>query len=131
MDVLIFGATGMVGQGALRECLVDPEVGRVVVIGRTTTGLQHAKLREIAHENLLDFSGMDRELSGFDACFRSYRILYSATALLLPLLRALFPNHVTTTERLGRVMISLAKNGDEKTTLEARDVNRLSAERAY
>jgi uncharacterized protein YbjT (DUF2867 family) len=45
MDVLIFGATGMVGQGALRECLADPEISRVVTIGRTVIGRPHRKLR--------------------------------------------------------------------------------------
>jgi dihydrodipicolinate reductase len=46
MNVLIFGATGMVGQGVLRECLLDPDVQRVQAIGRTPTGVQNAKLRE-------------------------------------------------------------------------------------
>jgi hypothetical protein len=53
--------------------------------------------------------------------------LYSATALLLPVLRALFPNYVTTTERLGRKMIDLVRHGSDKAILEARDINRLSA----
>jgi len=47
MKVLIFGATGMVGQGVLRECLLDPEVELAVTVGRTATGAQDAKLREI------------------------------------------------------------------------------------
>ncbi len=47
MNVLLFGATGMIGQGVLRECLLDPGVERVVTIGRSATGQQHAKLTEI------------------------------------------------------------------------------------
>jgi len=69
MKVLLFGATGMVGQGALRECLLDPEVEQVLAVGRTATGQQHAKLRELVHKNLLDFSGVEKEFSGYDACF--------------------------------------------------------------
>ena len=49
MKVILFGATGMVGQGVLRECLVDPDVESVLVVGRSPTGQQHAKLREIRH----------------------------------------------------------------------------------
>jgi uncharacterized protein YbjT (DUF2867 family) len=69
MNVLLFGATGMVGQGVLRECLLDPEVALVQTIGRTPFGGQHPKLREIVRQDLTDYSTLDRELSGFDACF--------------------------------------------------------------
>jgi uncharacterized protein YbjT (DUF2867 family) len=69
MKVILFGATGMVGQGALRECLLDPEVERVLVIGRNPTGRRHAKLREIHHDNFLDYSAIESELVGYDACF--------------------------------------------------------------
>jgi uncharacterized protein YbjT (DUF2867 family) len=221
MNVLILGATGMVGQGALRECLADPEVTRVLTVGRTLCGQRHPKLREIVHADLLDYSAIERDLVGFDACFfclgkssaglsedeyrhvtyditlaagqafvrlspqmtfiyvsgagtdsteaggsmwarvkgqtenallalpfkaaymlrpaviqpmhgiksktASYRILYSVTSILLPALRALFPNYVTTTEQLGRVMISLVKRGYEKPILETRDINEVSA----
>lgn len=70
-------------------------------------------------------------LHGITSKTRSYRLLYAATAPLLPLLLALFPNYVTTTERLGRVMVYLAKRGDEKAVLEARDINRLGAALAH
>ena len=53
MNVLILGATGMVGQGVLRECLLDDGVERVVTLGRTPTGQAHPKLREIVHGDLL------------------------------------------------------------------------------
>jgi uncharacterized protein YbjT (DUF2867 family) len=69
MKVILFGATGMVGQGALRECLLDPGVERVLVIGRNPTGRRHAKLREIHHGNFLDYSEIESELVGYDACF--------------------------------------------------------------
>lgn len=69
MRVLIFGATGMVGQGALRECLLDDGVNEVVTLGRSGTGQSHAKLREIVHADLLDYGALEGQLSGFDACF--------------------------------------------------------------
>ncbi|MBA2943944.1 NAD-dependent epimerase/dehydratase family protein [Paenibacillus sp. CGMCC 1.16610] len=69
MNVLLFGATGMVGQSVLRECLLDPRIKRVVTIGRNATGQQHPKLSELVHANLLDLSALEGELSGFDACF--------------------------------------------------------------
>jgi len=59
----------MVGQGVLRECLVDPEVEGVVTVGRSATGQQHPKLRELIHDDFFDFSSIENELSGFDACF--------------------------------------------------------------
>jgi len=58
MNLLIFGATGMVGQGVLLECLRDPTVDEVVTLGRTATGLNDPKLREIVHRDPLDYSGM-------------------------------------------------------------------------
>jgi uncharacterized protein YbjT (DUF2867 family) len=69
MDVILFGASGMVGQGVLRECLPDPQVQRVLSIGRSATGLQHPKLREIVRGNLFDYSDVESDLSGYDACF--------------------------------------------------------------
>ncbi len=69
MKVLVFGATGMVGQGVLRECLRDPEVELAMTVGRTATGLHHEKLREIVHRDLTSYAGIESELAGFDACF--------------------------------------------------------------
>jgi uncharacterized protein YbjT (DUF2867 family) len=69
MKAVIFGATGMVGQGVLRECLLDPEVERVLSVVRSATGQQHEKLRELIHPDFLDFSGIEAELAGYDACF--------------------------------------------------------------
>jgi uncharacterized protein YbjT (DUF2867 family) len=69
MKVILFGASGMVGQGVLRECLIDSEVTTILSVVRTSTGQQHAKLREIVHKDFFDFSSIESELSGFDACF--------------------------------------------------------------
>ena len=69
MNVLIFGATGMVGQGVLRECLLDPNVELVVTIGRTATNVQNAKLREIVHTDLWNYAIIESDLKDFDACF--------------------------------------------------------------
>jgi uncharacterized protein YbjT (DUF2867 family) len=69
MKVIIFGATGMVGQGVLRECLLDPDVRRVLSIGRSATGQRHEKLRELIRADLLDYSAIENELRGYDACF--------------------------------------------------------------
>jgi uncharacterized protein YbjT (DUF2867 family) len=69
MKAILFGATGMIGQGVLRECLLDPEVERVLVVGRRTTGLINPKLRELLHSEFTDYSAAEGALSGFDACF--------------------------------------------------------------
>jgi uncharacterized protein YbjT (DUF2867 family) len=65
--VLIFGATGMVGQGVLRECLLDERVTAALTVGRSATGQRHAKLREAVAPDLFDLTGI--ELTGYDACF--------------------------------------------------------------
>jgi uncharacterized protein YbjT (DUF2867 family) len=69
MKVILFGATGMVGQGCLRECLIDPDVESVLAVGRSPTGHSNAKLHEITHDNFLDYSAIESELTGYDACF--------------------------------------------------------------
>ena len=69
MRVLIFGATGMIGRGVLLECLRDPDVELVVTLGRTATDIHEVKLREIVHRDLLNYAGMEKSLTGFDACF--------------------------------------------------------------
>jgi len=69
MKVILFGATGMVGQGCLRQCLRDPAVASVLAVGRRGSGQRHAKLHEIVHDNFLDFSAIQSQLTGFDACF--------------------------------------------------------------
>jgi uncharacterized protein YbjT (DUF2867 family) len=69
VKVILFGATGMVGQGVLRECLLDSGVEQVLAIGRSATGQQHAKLQEIVQSDLFDLSSIEGRLAGFDACF--------------------------------------------------------------
>lgn len=69
MRVIIFGATGMVGQGVLRECLIDPGIERVLVVGRSPTGVHDAKLAEIIHDDFLNYSAIEARLTGYDACF--------------------------------------------------------------
>ena len=69
MRVILFGATGMVGQGVLRECLRDPQVERVLAVGRSRTGGSDPKLRELVLKDLYDYSGVEPELAGYDACF--------------------------------------------------------------
>ncbi|MCI3920772.1 NAD(P)H-binding protein [Paenibacillus sp. TRM 82003] len=69
MKVLIFGATGMVGQSALRECAADGRVAEVLSIGRRRLGQPHEKVREIVLEEVADLSSVEGELAGYDACF--------------------------------------------------------------
>jgi uncharacterized protein YbjT (DUF2867 family) len=69
VNVLLFGATGMVGQGVLRECLLAPDVERVQTVGRSATGQSHPKLRELVHGDLWNYSAVETQLTPFDACF--------------------------------------------------------------
>ncbi|UEH09885.1 NAD(P)H-binding protein [Pseudomonas sp. HN8-3] len=69
MRVLLFGATGMVGQGVLRECLLAADVQEVVAVGRTPLTQQHSKLHQVLHSDMLDFQPLENLLQGFDACF--------------------------------------------------------------
>ena len=68
MNVLIFGATGMVGQGVLRECLLAPDVRLVRTVGRTAIGVQHPKLQDLVQKDLFHYPN-EADFSGFDACF--------------------------------------------------------------
>jgi uncharacterized protein YbjT (DUF2867 family) len=69
MNVLVFGATGMIGQGVLREALHDPGVERIVAVGRSASGSQHPKLRDVVVADVANLSSLEAELQGFDACF--------------------------------------------------------------
>ena len=69
MNVILFGATGMVGQGVLRECLLDPSVQQVLSIVRTPTNQQNPKLRELIHSDFFNYSSIESQLTGSDACF--------------------------------------------------------------
>ena len=69
MKVILFGGTGMVGQGVLRECLLDREVTQLLAVGRNPIGQKHPKLRELVVPDLYDLSSVEQQLAGFDACF--------------------------------------------------------------
>ncbi|GAC1352469.1 MAG: epimerase [Polyangiales bacterium] len=207
----------MIGQGVLRECLIDPSVERVLAVGRSATGQKHDKLRELVHKDLTNYAGVAAELSGYDACFfclgvssagmsetdyrrvtydiavaaastlveknanmtfifvsgagsdetgksrmmwarvkgetenailkfpfrekfvfrpafvrplhgitsrtRAYRAAYAVVGPIFPLLNALFPRSVTTTERVARAMLHVARRGYRKAILENDAIN--------
>jgi hypothetical protein len=68
LKLILFGATGMVGAGALREALADPDVEAVLSVGRRACGVQHRKLKELLLPDLFDFTGAEASLKGYDAC---------------------------------------------------------------
>src|SRR5262245_22859487 len=71
MNVLLFGASGMIGQGVLRECLRDPAVRRILAVGRTPSGQQHEKLCDLVVSDLTRLAEYASDVVGFDACFFS------------------------------------------------------------
>jgi len=71
MNVILFGATGMVGQGVLRECLLALDVQQILSIVRSPSGQHDPKLRELVHTDFFDYSAIEPQLTGFDACFFS------------------------------------------------------------
>jgi len=138
MNVLIFGATGMVGQGVLRECLLDPSVQLVATIGRTATGRQNSKLREIVQADLWNYAGLQEKFSGFDACFfclgvgsagmaeKDYeRVTYGITVAAAETLSRLNPKMVfiyvsgtgTDSSEKGRMMWARVKGKTENALL--------------
>lgn len=68
MKLILFGATGMVGSGTLREALADPEIEAVLSIGRRSCGVQHPKLRELVLPDLFEIGPVESQLIGWDAC---------------------------------------------------------------
>lgn len=69
MKVILTGSTGMVGKGVLLECLDDHRVNQVLLINRSPIILQHPKIGEILHNDFTDFSSIQHELAGYDACY--------------------------------------------------------------
>ncbi len=69
MKVVLFGASGMVGQGVLRECLLDPDITAVLAIGRSPLGREREKVREIVRQDLFDYAPIEGQLRGYDTCF--------------------------------------------------------------
>jgi uncharacterized protein YbjT (DUF2867 family) len=221
MNIILFGATGMVGQGVLRECLLAADVQRVLSIVRSPSSQQHSNLREVVPADFYDLSSIESDLSGYDACFftlgvtsagldeqqynhitydltlaaakplarlnpgmtfiyvsgagtdstesgrtmwarvkgktenailrlpfkaaymfrpgfiqplhgitsktKSYRIVYAIATPILPMLKAIFPRHIATTEQIGRAMLNVARHGFSKIILEARDIIRAAS----
>jgi uncharacterized protein YbjT (DUF2867 family) len=221
MKIILFGATGMVGQGVLREALLDPEVEAVLAVVRTPTGKQHPKLRELVHADFDSYAGIERELAGYQSCLfclgvssagmtehdyrrvtydyavvaattlaaqnpamtfiyvsgagtdstakgrsmwarvkgetenallampfsatymfrpafiqpmhgitsktRLYRVAYAVMGPLYPLLKRVLPKYVTTTEQVGRAMLSVAKHGAPSRILENDEINRIAS----
>jgi uncharacterized protein YbjT (DUF2867 family) len=217
MKVVIFGASGMVGQGVMHECVRASDVESVLAIVRKPTGQTQDKVAELVHSDFLDFSSAKEKLTGYDACFfclgvsaagmseaeytrvtydftmaaarvlaeqnpsmvfvyvsgegtdgkamwarvkkkteddvmalpfkaafafrpglikplpgvksktAVYRAAYAVVNPLFPLIRAIAPSHVTTSEAVGRAMLSLARNPPAKRVIETPDINELGA----
>lgn len=220
MKVILYGATGMVGQGVLLECLDEPSVTDVLLVGRSSAKVSHPKVKELLLPNLEDYSAVEAQLAGYDACFfclgitsaglneaqytkitydfalaaaktllklnqsmtfcyvsgegtdssergssmwarvkgktenailalgfkeavmfrpgiiqprrgvvsrtTSYRVLYTVLAPLFPVLKALAPRLVTTTEKVGRAMLQVARAGSAKKIVTSADINSLA-----
>ncbi len=220
MRAIVYGASGMVGFGVLRECLEDPGVTEVVAVGRTPLGRSHPKLRELVLPDVGNLAGHETELSGFDATFwclgvssvgmteeayrrvtydltlaaarslagwnpgmtfvyvsgvgtdstergttmwarvkgatenalarlpfratfdfrpgiiqgrygarsrtRSYRVIYVVLFPFLLLARAVAPNSVTTTDRIGRAMIAVVRSAPAERIVGTREINALA-----
>ncbi len=69
LKAIITGTTGMVGEGVMHECLNHPDVEEVLIINRRKSGFQHPKLKEIIHNNFYDFTDIENDLVGYNACF--------------------------------------------------------------
>lgn len=69
LKVIITGATGMVGEGVLHECLQHEAVEKILVLGRSSCGISHPKLKEIIHPNFFDIQPLEPQLTGYNACF--------------------------------------------------------------
>ncbi|CAN5272688.1 epimerase [soil metagenome] len=68
LKIILTGATGMVGEGVLHECLSDRKVAEVLVLGRRSCGVQHPKLTEVIHDNFFDLSPVQTQLAGYNSC---------------------------------------------------------------
>lgn len=69
IKVIVTGASGMVGEGVLLECLENDNVESVLVVGRRACGVVHPKMKEIIHKDLYNLSVLEEQLSGYDACY--------------------------------------------------------------
>jgi uncharacterized protein YbjT (DUF2867 family) len=139
MKVLVLGATGMVGRGVLRECLLDPDVEKVITVGRSPAGDPDPKLKEILSVSFEDFSSIEHELEGVDACFfclgvssagmkeaEYYRITYGFTLSAAKMLSRMHPGMTfiyvsgqgTDSTQTGRVMWARVKGKTENALLQ-------------
>ena len=138
MKVLVLGATGMVGRGVLRECLLDPGVDHVITVGRSPGDVHDSKLHEIVRVDFQDFSLIEHELVRVDACFfclgvsstgmeeKAYtRIAYGFTLSVAQMLGRLHPGMTfiyvsgkgTDSTEKGRVMWARVKGRTENALL--------------
>jgi uncharacterized protein YbjT (DUF2867 family) len=67
--VIIFGATGMVGEGVLHESLLHADVESVLVVGRRSCQVSHPKLKEVIHSDMQNLTPVEQQLKGYDACY--------------------------------------------------------------
>jgi uncharacterized protein YbjT (DUF2867 family) len=138
MKVVLFGATGMVGQGVLRACLLDAGVSDVLSIGRNTVADADTKLHQVMLADLTDYTGIEDQLEGFEACFfclgvssagmseQAYRhITYDITLAAASTLARLNPGMTftyvsgagTDSSEKGRVMWARVKGATENALL--------------
>ena len=136
MHVVIFGASGMVGDGVLLECLEDPRITSVLVVGRSSCGRRHPRLTEILHADFYDYTAIQCRFAGLDACFftlgtsaagkdeATYRhvtydlTLAAARAMVSPRLTFCYVSGASTdsTER-GRMMWARVKGATENALM--------------
>lgn len=138
MKVILFGASGMVGQGALRELLNDPEVEAVLCVGRSAAALHHVKLKQLVQEDVSDLHMVEAQLAGYDSCLfclgvsavgmseaEYKRVTYDLTLKVAQTLERANPNMTfvyvsgggtDATER-GRVMWARVKGATENALL--------------
>jgi uncharacterized protein YbjT (DUF2867 family) len=140
MKVIVVGASGMVGQGVLRECLLDPDVERVVTVGRRALGRTDAKLVDRTVPDLTDLASVEADLAGADACFfclgvtsvgmteEAYRkVTYDITAAFVKALARVSPGLTfvfvsgrgTDSTEGGPVMWARVKGAAENVVLKA------------
>ena len=67
--VIITGSTGMVGEGVMHECLNSPLITEVLIVNRRKSTFSNPKLKELIHTDFSDFSAIESQLQGYDACF--------------------------------------------------------------
>ena len=69
IKVIITGATGMVGEGVLHECLLHENIEEILLVTRKSCGITHPKIKELVHNDFYDLSSIASQLKGYDACF--------------------------------------------------------------